>query len=363
MKQNSSIFAPLILASSLFFGNLAHANLINLALYPTANSNQTFDENQRPNLAELNKNQTLAVYFLNGIFTSEVKSENNAIALFYRLKDEPEFADLIMNNQIRLRTLYNPTDAGLGDTNELFAQVSIQNQAMQATQKRIEDEKLAEKYDPADLQKVRHAIYQQEIFKANQMYLAQKYSFFNFIHKAGNRVIEHYQKLAEEVKRSLLADERVVIVAHSQGNYLVQGIYAHLLHDNAVKDLVKDRLFVVGVANVAGTTPTGSYLTNEDDSAVYVLHKMQGGSPMPANFKAKFANGYGLSGLSKSQKQNDFANHSFIETYLSARYDSQGKFVAHDPAIVEDTSAPQPIGIYQKLVNKVMAGVAFVFQN
>lgn len=299
----------------------------------------------------------ITVYFLNGIFTTEIRAENSAVSLFHRLKDNPEFRDLIMNNQVKLKTLYNPTDPWGGDVYELFAQVKIQNMALKATEDRIKSENLAAKYDAQDLQEVKQAILQQEIYRANQMYQAQWYSGLDFVHAAGNRVIEHYQKLAGEVKQSLLAGDRVIIVAYSQGNYIVQGLYAQIMQDTDVQKIAKNKLKVVGVANVAATTPSQSYITNSDDKAVYLWHKMQGGIPMVANFDAMYANGKPLSGLSLTQMQNDSQNHGFVETYLSARFDTEYKFVPHAVPIIERNTTGKQNPIYQEVVNKVMSGI------
>lgn len=338
-----------------FAGQSYASGLINLPAYPTLS-------HHHHSTAKTQQKDTITVYFLNGIFNSEVKTQSDAVALFLRLKDNPTFNTLVENNQVNLKTLYNPTDIGFGDTNELFAQADIQKKALKATQIRIEQEQLAQKYDAADLEKVRQAIFQQEIFKANQTYRAEQYSQADFIHTAGNRAIDHYRMLAEKVKESLLNGEKVVIVAHSQGNYVVQGIYAQLLHDSSVRHDVSQNLYVVGVANVAATTPTGSYITNSDDAAVYTLHKMQGGQPMPANFTPIFSNGEKLSGLSYAQRQNDPANHGFVQTYLSANFNHEHQFVPHNPEIIEKSTLNQPVhtSIYQQVVDKIMTGIALI---
>ena len=285
------------------------------------------------------KSQPVSVYFLNGISNTDTQAQTSAIALFNRLKDDSYFAQLIDNRQVSLRTLYNPTDPLLGDIYELDAQAKIQKRALAATNARVESEHLADTYDAADLAVVRQAIYDEEIHSANQAYRAERYWKIDFIHTAGNRAIDHYNKMASEVKRSLLAGEKVVVVAHSQGNYVAQGLYANLAQDPAVRQGLSNNLKIVGVANVSATSPSGLYLTNADDQAVYFFHAVQGGQPMVANFTPRFANGEKLGGIweSKVQKQNDGQNHGFIETYLSARFSEGQDFVPHYPEIIDNT--------------------------
>lgn len=303
----------------------------------------------------------VSVFFLNGIFNTDIQAQTSAIALFNRLKQNPQFLHLVKDQRVNLRTLYNPGDPFIGDLIELGEQANMQKSALKATQYRIECEHLADIYDAADLARVRQAIYNEELYKAQQAYQAKKVSSLDFVHSAGNRVIEQYHALADEVRRSLLAGDKVVIVAHSQGNYAIQSIYSELSQDPKVKDLLTHSLSVVGVANVAATTPTASYITNKDDQAVYTWHTLQGGQPMVANFNAIFADGEPLGGIfeSKVQRQNDSQNHGFIETYLSARFDDPQSFVPHNPEIIEKSTqnSPTPKTIYGVIVTQVMTGL------
>lgn len=305
-------------------------------------------------------NSEVSVYFLNGIFNTDTQAQTSAIALFNRLKDDAYFLQLVKDKRINLRTLYNPMDPFIEDLNELSAQASIQKSALKATERRLSLESAENQYDAADLSLLRQAIFNEELYNAHRAYEAQQYSKIDFIHNAGNRVIAQYRQLANEVKQSLLAGDKVVIVAHSQGNYVAQGIFSELAQDPQVSDKLVNDLRIVGVANVAATTPNGQYLSNADDQAVYTWHTLQGGKPMSANFKAIFANGEPLSGVweSATQRQNDSQNHGFIETYLSARFDDPAKFVPHQPEIIEKSStAERPDSIYQRIVSNVTSNI------
>lgn len=303
------------------------------------------------------------VYFLNGIFNTDYQSQTAAIALYNRLKANPYFKSLVDQRQVSLATLYNPTDPFLGDLFELSAQATIQRTALQAMQIRVQQEGIDNKYDEFDAQKVKQSIFNEEIHKANQTHRAKKYCKIDFIHTAGNRAIDHYDKLAQEVKNEILSGSRVIIVAHSQGNYVAQGLYANLMADSSVhQGKLSDLLHIVGVANVAATTPSSTYLTNREDKAVYVLHTIQGGKPMPANFDAKFSNGESLGGFWETavQRQNDSQNHGFIETYLSGSFDKHANFKPHSPEIVDATAirrGSEPESIYNKIVQQVVEGI------
>ncbi len=309
----------------------------------------------------------VTVYYMNGINNSEVQAQTSTIALFNRLKESPKFAGLVNNQQVSLRTLYNPSSPLLGDVYELDAQASIQDTALIATKARLDAESLNASYDAQDYETLRRAIFNEEIFKANQTYKAKKFSVFNFISKAGKRSISEYEQLGEEIRGAILNGEKVILVTHSQGNYLAQGIYANLYQDATVGSSLANNLHVVGVANVAGTTPSGDYITILNDNAVYFAHGfVQGGKPMSSNFNAQFANGEPLSGFweSKAQRQNDTLNHGFIETYLSARINDNAELVPHSPAIVEDevdTVTGEYKTIYSSILEKVNRGLTILF--
>lgn len=319
------------------------------------------------NVSTVSVEKPVTVYYMNGINNSEVQAQTSTIALFNRLKESPKFSSLLNNKQVSLRTLYNPSSPFLGDTYELDAQASIQKTALSATQTRINAESLGASYNSKDYVALRDAIFNEEIFRANQAYKAQKFSRFNLVRKAGNRSINEYEQLGEEIKRAIVNGEKVILVTHSQGNYIAQGIYSNLLQDATVGLRLANNLHVVGVANVAATTPSGDYITVANDNAVYLAHRdVQGGQPMLPNFNARFANGEPLDGFwqSKAQRQNDTLNHGFIETYLSARINDSSELVPHAPAIVDnevDTVTGEYRTIYSSILEKVNRGLEKLF--
>lgn len=319
------------------------------------------------NTFTISSKKPVTLYYMNGINNSEVQAQTSTIALFDRLKESPKFSNLLNNRQVNLKTLYNPSSPLLGDVYELDAQASIQESALGATQIRINAESIGANYSAQDYAMLKNAIFNEEIFRANQEYKAKRFSVFNFISKAGKRSINEYEQLGNEIRDAIVKGEKVILVTHSQGNYLAQGIYANLLKDATIGSKLADNLYVVGVANVAGTTPSGDYITIPNDNAVYFSHRdIQGGKPMLSNFNARFANGEPLDGFweSKAQRQNDTLNHVFIETYLSARINDNAELVPHAPAIVEDkvdVTTGQYKTIYSSILEKVNRGLDRLF--
>ncbi len=338
-----------------------------LSMSVVAHSNTVSGPSSSSSTASLSANKPVTVYYMNGINNSEVQAQTSTIALFNRLKESPKFSGLLNNKQVSLRTLYNPSSPLLGDVYELDAQASIQDTALSATQTRINAESLGANYDAEDYETLRRAIFNEEIFRANQTYKAKRFSVFNFISKAGKRSINEYEQLGDEIRSAILNGEKVILVTHSQGNYLAQGIYANLYQDATIGTNLANNLYVVGVANVAGTTPSGDYVTIPNDNAVYFAHGyVQGGKPMSSNFNARFANGEPLDGFweSKAQRQNDTMNHGFIETYLSARINDNSELVPHAPAIVAeevDTVTGEYKTIYSSILEKVNRGLERMF--
>lgn len=304
---------------------------------------------------------------MDGINNSEVQAQTSTIAMFNRLKEIPKFSNLVNNKQVSLRTLYNPSSPLLGDVYELDAQASIQKTALLATENRIKAETIGVNYNAQDYETLKRAIFNEEIFRANQTYKAKKFSIFNFINKAGKRSISEYEQLGNEIRGTIVNGEKVILVTHSQGNYLAQGIYDNLYQDPIIGSTLAKNLHVVGVANVAGTTPSGEYITVANDNAVYFAHGyVQGGNPMLSNFNARFANGEPLDGFweSRAQRQNDTLNHGFIKTYLSARINDDSELVSHSPAIVADevdTATGEYKTICSSILEKVNRGLDKLF--
>jgi hypothetical protein len=142
--------------------------------------------------------------------------------------------------------------------------------------------------------------------------------------KYANEIEAEVYIRAEDVYSYLKAKVRlgknVVVVAHSQGNYLVEAALA-IMHYKDEEDIVR-HIRVVGVAPVASTTPSGTYLSHTDDRAVN-LHRgqtagLQHFSVLPVNINACIANkDSGSCDELKRLSDTDWTAHGFVSVYLN----------------------------------------------
>lgn len=300
------------------------------------------------------------IYFLNGIHTSEDASIDGNNALYYRLNENQEFNNIKKNQNIIYSRLYNPVVYG-GDVIELSVQAKIQERARVATDEKMKKMNVADIYR----EKVSNALYMSELNEQYQLYWAETYANDFSISSAisdefGKSLISSYQALSYHVVDTLLQGNKVIVVAHSQGNYVAQGIYSYIMSLPSVRESAKTSLRVVGVANVARTTPSNMYTTIAQDAAV-LAHMGTGGNPMLFNFDAAFSNGDNLV-LSheliktEAQKQSDSLNHSFIKTYLSGKFSKDKNFTSHKFPIVRRGSNPVQF-LHQKIVGDVVKAI------
>ncbi len=81
------------------------------------------------------------------------------------------------------------------------------------------------------------------------------------------------QRLARNIENKLTNSvvkepfKTLILVPHSQGNFFVESAYAYLYYQG--KNELLKRVRVVGVASVAGTTPSDTYLSSPKDKAVF----------------------------------------------------------------------------------------------
>lgn len=298
------------------------------------------------------------IYFLNGIHTPESKSVNGSLALYYRLNENQEFNSISKNQNIGYSRLYNPMYF-IGDAIELSIQAEIQKKARAATDAKMVNMNVTDFYR----EKVSNALYMSELNEQYQLYWAEAYANDSSVLSSikddfGKALISSYQALSYHVVDTLLQGNKVIIVAHSQGNYVAQGIYSYIMSLPSVRESAKTSLRVVGVANVARTTPSNMYTTIAQDAAV-LAHMGTGGNPMSFNFDAVFSNGDNL-GLpltkTEAQKQTDAFNHGFIETYLNAQFSKDKKFTPHKIPIMRRGSNPVQF-LHQKIVGDVVKAI------
>ena len=145
--------------------------------------------------------------------------------------------------------------------------------------------------------------------------------------------------IASELART--AKPKLVIVAHSQGNFYIEAAYAMLIReallkgDADVSDL-ENRVRVVGVASVATSTPNNRYLSHSMDAAVFTgqealsVFSRWNYSPLKPNIDActtspcsNFASDGSLAALFRVAKLPDdstnVALHNFRAVYMNSK--------------------------------------------
>lgn len=132
--------------------------------------------------------------------------------------------------------------------------------------------------------------------------------------KAVTRTVEGLVTYLEEL---MLSGKKIVVVAHSQGNHMIELAYGVLKEKWGFSPV--QSIQVVGVASVASTTPSDTYLTWDDDDVVlYTYDNTSDGDPLVGNFS--------VTDQSPADGTND---HSFTEVYLNhnlkGRYNPNGR--------------------------------------
>lgn len=150
------------------------------------------------------------------------------------------------------------------------------------------EKKAYESFSNAVFAKQKGYLEKQFFFKYKE-YLAEQYlSHFNF-YKNNNGLTESIRKAVEHLQNNItefvLAGKKVVIVAHSQGNHLIELVYAKLQAEKGLHSSFMNAIRVVGIAPVSSTTPNNAYITSDDDGVVFNLYdSISLADPLKPNF-------------------------------------------------------------------------------
>lgn len=131
---------------------------------------------------------------------------------------------------------------------------------------------------------------------------------------ASGAMTKSVESLTTILNEYVLAGHKVVVVAHSQGNHVIDLAYASLAQSKSAAFMQAIR--VVGVASVSSTTPSNVYMTWDEDHTVLNLHAAGGNSPLQPNY-ADESPWYGF-------WDDGLKDHSFLAIYLSDAL--RGKF-------------------------------------
>jgi hypothetical protein len=136
-----------------------------------------------------------------------------------------------------------------------------------------------------------------------QTYLSER-EFYKDDDSAAQTVTRTVEGLVTYLEEHFLAGKKVIVVAHSQGNHMIELAYGILR--NKWGSSIESAIKVVGVASVASTTPNNTYITSSEDGTVLGLHDAFNGEPLPANFELK-----------DGWDDDLFTDHGFDGVYLN----------------------------------------------
>lgn len=156
-----------------------------------------------------------------------------------------------------------------------------------------------------------------------EKYMSER-SLYSSDKEAKQGITKSVEHLKHEIEEYVLSGKKVIVVAHSQGNHMVELAYSNLLKqyeiDPQQNTLFMNAIRVIGVASVSSTTPHNSYITWNGDHTVldiYTLRKKsgKGNTPLQPNFNTGFWKGNG----------NDVMDHNFNKVYLADNF--KGKYI------------------------------------
>ena len=147
-------------------------------------------------------------------------------------------------------------------------------------------------------------------------YYLSKRKFYGSDANADKAITRTVEGLVTYLEENMLSGKKIVVVAHSQGNHIIELAYDVLKAKWGFSPM--QAIQVVGVASVASTTPSDTYLTWDDDDVVlYTYDYTSDGDPLVGNFSVT------------DQHPADGTNdHAFNEVYLNhnlkGRYNPNG---------------------------------------
>ncbi|MCZ4311408.1 hypothetical protein AB6D66_00755 [Vibrio pomeroyi] len=152
-------------------------------------------------------------------------------------------------------------------------------------------------------------------------YYLSRRAFYDENEKAMSAVTESVEGLTSFLVEHILSGKKVVVVAHSQGNHIIE--LSHSLLRSRLSGSQLEALQVVGAASVASSSPNDSYLSWDGDHTVMRYYdNSNDGDPLTANF----TNGEGAT----NEDRND---HNFVDVYLN-----DGLFGNYRPSSGIDTT-------------------------
>jgi hypothetical protein len=134
-------------------------------------------------------------------------------------------------------------------------------------------------------------------------YLASR-NFYGNDSSASRAITKSVDGLVSYLEELLLSGKKVVVVAHSQGNHIIELAYSILREKWGIEAL--NAIQVVGVGVVSSTTPTDTYLTWDND---FVVNSINDAVSDGEQLKSNFSSDKTIVAYSN--------NHSFLSVYMN----------------------------------------------
>jgi hypothetical protein len=266
---------------------------------------------------QLSANAITNVVFVNGIDGSAQKSINS-VGKLNEIINIAGLGDKFQTIEGGIYHWYNSGDGFFDDKVELLKQASISAQALITARNAIPG-----------------ATAQSSIYKAT---LGQLYTtaINNGVGDTEEdvHVYSTVKELASFINLQLADGRKLIVVAHSQGNFISEAVDAYLRYGRSIAEnkIYDDNLRFVGAASVAASSPNGRYLSAEEDQALS-LHRVATLGVIPFTVQSpnvRLCNNFILRGTCHLLLEwVDLTIHGFQEIYTSTQIDKiSGKSLA-----------------------------------
>jgi hypothetical protein len=253
----------------------------------------------------LSRNDTTLVLFVNGITNTSAEACNSS----------DELRKAIGTTNFDYSYLYNKADGFISDTDELRAQAKLSDDAFRKFNLTRGDLDYLANSTNTKFQ------YYAALGAAYESYSNTQDAVYKRIYTVSNSLRDSLVVYAKYY-------DKIIIVPHSQGNFYTESAFAMLVNSGDFTTV--NKIKVVGVASVAATTPSDTYLTNSGDVTVYggqgFINSLLGWLSVYKPLTSKDSYNYAGTAFTIDQRLIDTSGfHSFNKVYLSDLYYSSEK--------------------------------------
>jgi hypothetical protein len=167
----------------------------------------------------------------------------------------------------------------------------------------------------------------------------------NYLLSATTVNVSDVSEHADQFSRAIVNGQKVMVVAHSQGNYYVNEAKSTMQKTLPSEKMQSFSVFGVGVptSNVAGNS--GPYLTNHRDFIQTVA------GALPQNWTLRGSD------VKATQDLDAVKAHSFTDTYMSTNFDARAAIVAGVTSKLGQTMQPaRDCSIYRRAMLSMVEG-------